>query len=185
VAVGEAGPGSDRLFVAVWPPAGAVEALAAIERPAWPDLRWTAPDQWHVTLRFLGRAVPAPDADAALAGVVHPPCLVTMGPAVRPLGRHLLVVEVTGLDSLAAAVGRATVDLVAQQGGRPWRGHLTIARARGRADLRRRGGQPLSASWRAEDFALVASQLHPQGARYRTLARYRLGNSGHERAPIG
>jgi 2'-5' RNA ligase len=43
-----------RLFVAVWPPAGVVETLQALERPDIPRLRWTTPEQWHVTLRFLG-----------------------------------------------------------------------------------------------------------------------------------
>ncbi len=183
--MGGRGPGPDRLFVAVWPPGAVVDTLAAIERPPWPDMRWTTPDQWHVTLLFLGQAVPAPEVDAALSGLVHPPCPVTLGPAVRPLGRHLLVVEVGGLDSLAAAVARSTGPLLGGDGGRPWKGHLTMARGRRGADVRRRGGQPLSASWLADEFALVASQLGPDGARYRTVARYPLANPGHDGAPIG
>jgi 2'-5' RNA ligase len=46
-----------RLFVAITPPAEALEemeALAAPLRAAWPRLRWTGPAEWHVTLAFLG-----------------------------------------------------------------------------------------------------------------------------------
>jgi 2'-5' RNA ligase len=171
--------------VAVWPPPDVVDALAAIERPPGPDLRWTTRDQWHVTLRFLGRATSAEAVGATLSGVTHGACLVTMGPQVRPLGRSLLVVDVAGLDSLAAAVAQATEPVMADDSPRPWHGHLTVARGRRRADVRRRGGQPVSASWWAHDFALVASRLEPSGARYRTVARYPLGNWGDDGPPIG
>lgn len=50
-----------RLFVALTPPAEVVEELrvstaalrAALPEPA-PVLRWTRPEQWHLTLVFLG-----------------------------------------------------------------------------------------------------------------------------------
>src|SRR5579875_999805 len=46
-----------RLFVAIAPPASAldeVEARLAGLRPAWPQLRWTSRAAWHITLAFLG-----------------------------------------------------------------------------------------------------------------------------------
>jgi len=46
-----------RLFVAVSPSEPAVEDLDAFltpRREAGPELRWTLPDQWHLTLAFLG-----------------------------------------------------------------------------------------------------------------------------------
>ena len=43
-----------RLFIAVWPPPDVVEQVAALPRPPVAGLRWTEPEQWHVTLRFLG-----------------------------------------------------------------------------------------------------------------------------------
>ncbi len=45
-----------RMFVALTPPEEAVEDLDAflqVRRDAARDLRWTAPEQWHVTLAFL------------------------------------------------------------------------------------------------------------------------------------
>jgi 2'-5' RNA ligase len=46
-----------RAFVALIPPAQALAELAdAVDplRAAQPDLRWTPPEQWHLTLAFLG-----------------------------------------------------------------------------------------------------------------------------------
>ena len=46
-----------RLFVAVVPPEGVLDDLAAHVEPrrdAGAELRWTDPHQWHVTLAFLG-----------------------------------------------------------------------------------------------------------------------------------
>lgn len=45
-----------RMFVALQPPDHVVEDLAEFLEPrrqADPDLRWSAPDQWHLTLAFL------------------------------------------------------------------------------------------------------------------------------------
>ncbi|MBW3548710.1 MAG: hypothetical protein KY452_11325, partial [Actinobacteria bacterium] len=52
-----------RLFVAVRPPPEVVATLATLDRPERPGLRWTPPEQWHVTLRFFG-PVDAEQAEA-------------------------------------------------------------------------------------------------------------------------
>ena len=38
----------------MWPPPEVVARLAALARPTVEGVRWTTPEQWHVTLRFLG-----------------------------------------------------------------------------------------------------------------------------------
>src|SRR5579871_565928 len=46
-----------RLFVALALPTEAateLDEVVAPLRPAWPDLRWTGRDAWHLTLAFLG-----------------------------------------------------------------------------------------------------------------------------------
>ena len=46
-----------RMFVALLPPDPVVEDLAEFLAPrqeAGDGLRWTVPDQWHVTLAFFG-----------------------------------------------------------------------------------------------------------------------------------
>jgi 2'-5' RNA ligase len=34
--------------------AGELDSAVAPLRPAWPELRWTGRDAWHLTLAFLG-----------------------------------------------------------------------------------------------------------------------------------
>jgi 2'-5' RNA ligase len=157
-----------RLFVALWPPPEVVEALASLERPAEPSVRWTTPDQWHVTLRFLGDDSLERVA-ALLAGVSHPAVDVSVGPASSLLGRGILMVPVAGADSLAAALPLPM--------DRPFTGHLTLARARGRQGRVPSSlvGAPFSASWRATSFSLVRSQTEPTGAVYDDVATFPLG----------
>ncbi len=59
-------------------------------------------------------------------------------------------------------------------------GHVTLARSRGNAaqhalDRWAEMPAPPSLAWRAEAMALFCSRLSPEGARYRMLEEYRLG----------
>ena len=160
-----------RLFVAVWPPPDVVGLLAALPRYPLAGARWTTEKQWHVTLRFLG-GCDERVAVAALDRVDAPLCTAVLGPGPRRLGRDVLVVPVTGLDPLAAAVA-AAMDGVGDTGRFPYRGHLTLARAG-------KGSLPgleagVAASWEVDRVALVESQLHPAGARYTTVHERLLG----------
>jgi RNA 2',3'-cyclic 3'-phosphodiesterase len=169
-----------RLFVAVWPSHEAMAALAALPRPQLPAVRWTTPDQWHVTLAFLGEVgageVPAVVAglDAASARAAAPP-EVTLGPATTRVGRSLLWAPVDGLDGLAAAA-RGALDaagawLGGRESGRPFHGHVTLARARGRCAVPAAlAGTPVAARWSMESLCLVRSTLDRDGARYETIA---------------
>ena len=152
-----------RLFVGVWPPPEVGDALRAMPRPDEPAVRWSTPDQWHVTLRFLG-AVPdeaVADVRAALREVSWSAASVSMGPATVRLGSSILMLPVTGLDPLAHA-------LPFPFGPEGFTGHLTVARARGRRGKVPRSleGLPCSAAWTATSFALVRSQTRPSGAVY-------------------
>jgi 2'-5' RNA ligase len=143
--------------VASLPPVAVIEALAAATgraRRAAPELRWSEPDRWHVTLAFLG-AVPddrRAELDARLARVArrHGPIPVeTVGgghfgnrvlwtqvrqaaPAGLP-GPAGLPVAVAGRDraltALAAGVRRAAERAAATAADpRALRAHLTLAR---------------------------------------------------------
>jgi len=164
-----------RLFVAVWPPAEVLERVAALERPAVEGLRWTAPDQWHVTLRFLGETDVAPVVDALRAVAVEP-FGVRLGPAVGRFDHRVLHVPVSGVDDLARAVVSTTAGLGRPPDQRPFHGHLTLARVgkHARVDLRRLAGAPLEATWEVSSFCLVESRLSPAGARYTVLERFDL-----------
>lgn len=175
-----------RLFVALTPPGEVLEALEIAAqglRELAPDLRWTRPEQWHVTLVFLGEVGDdsvdelARQLNRTAAG--HPPLALALGGGGR-FGHRVLWTGVQGdrdglrrlADSAAAAARRSRLPVE----HRPYRPHLTLARADAGADLR-----PLVerlAAWRGVPW--VATQLH--------LVRSRLsaapgGSALHE--PIG
>jgi RNA 2',3'-cyclic 3'-phosphodiesterase len=162
-----------RLFVAAWPPPAVMRLLDTLARPEMARLRWTEPETWHVTLRFLGSTEREP-VEEALRDASLPIAEARLGPASRRLGRGALVVPVTGLDELAGAVVTATAELGRPPEARGFHGHLTLARARDRvpAELI---NVPLSARWTVDEVALVASTLHPHGARYEVVARFPAG----------
>jgi 2'-5' RNA ligase len=161
-----------RLFVAVTPPPDALDELrsaTAEMRAAHPQLRWTRPDQWHLTLAFLGEVGDEARADLTrgLAGTAarHPPMRLALHGAGR-FGDRVLWTRVAGdleaLRGLAASVraasGRAGIDVE----DRPYRPHLTLARGREGADLR-----PVvevlagftGRSWTAGELQLVRSHF--------------------------
>lgn len=163
-----------RLFVAAWPPAEVVEELEDIERPPRDGVRWTTPDQWHVTLRFLGEVSP-PVAMAALEELTASEATADVGPALGRFGRGYLALPVRGLHDLAAAVVSATSTVGDPPDNRSFRGHLTLARLRPRANVGGLAGVPFSARFRVTEVALVHSELHPDGSRYHPLDRVALG----------
>jgi 2'-5' RNA ligase len=164
-----------RLFLAVWPPSPVLSALGTLDRRPHPDLRWTTPEQWHCTIRFFGRCAPeevlAAWAPMAAAG----PAEAVLGPATAAFGRRVLHVPVTGLDALAASAATATGRVGEPPDPRPFQGHITLARARGRAaDLGALVGVPVTGRWPVEAVELVASRLGAGGSRYEVLARLQL-----------
>lgn len=179
-----------RLFIAVVPPAAALdelEAAAAPMRPGWPQLRWTSHDAWHVTLAFLG------DVDAAAAARLPPRLeraagrhrklsLWFAGAGAFPGGARARVLW-TGLygDRRALARLAASIAAGARRAGapppdesRPFRPHLTLARCRAPTDVR-----PLLTAltgytgtpWAAERIHLIRSQPGSL-PRYETLASW-------------
>jgi len=170
--------------VAVPLPPEVAARVEAVPRPRAEGVRWTTAAQWHLTLRFLGEVGDAAAVASALeavpdrlraAGVTS--VRATLGPAAAWFpGRHVLQVPVAGLDDLAAAVAGATAAWDGPERAPAYRGHLTLARVRGRrpgpASL---AGAPLEAAWDVDECALMASTPGPGGSRYETVARVPLG----------
>jgi len=165
-----------RLFVALWPPAGALAELRALPREEHPGVRWVPPERWHVTLRFLGDADPD-RARELLAGAPLPAASAEVGHVLERLGRDVLAVPVRGLERLAAAVAAATAGIGVPPERRRFHGHVTVARIRGGAHglpppARPGTGAASTTAFPVTEVALVASEHDEQGLRYRTLATF-------------
>lgn len=178
-----------RLFVALIPPGEVLAELAARVAPLHercPELRWTRPEQWHLTLAFLGEVADRPRDDVterlARAAGRHPPQRLSFAGGGR-FGDRVLWTGVRGdrdalrrlADSTRAAARRARLPVE----DRPYRPHLTLARSRG-VDLRPLVGELAEFEglpWTASDLHLVRSHLGagPGGtARYETVASWPL-----------
>ncbi len=158
--------------MALSPPADIVEELQARVAPLrelQPDLRWSRPAQWHLTLAFLGEVGDESRDELTRrlgrAAGRYPPLALSFGGGGR-FGHRVLWTRVHGerdrlrrlADSVRAAARRS--GLATEQ--RPYRPHLTLARATTAADLR-----PLvdalapyeGSPWTADALHLVHSRL--------------------------
>jgi len=161
-----------RLFVAVTPPLRAVDELrsaTAALRSTRAELRWASPDKWHLTLALLGEVGDPARADLSTrlgrTAARHPPMRLALHGAGR-FGDRVLWTRVGGdvaaLRGLAASVRAAARRAGVEVEERPFRPHLTLARARGGTDLR-----PVvdgltgftGRTWTATELHLVRSHL--------------------------
>lgn len=172
------GPGQ-RMFVAITPPADVIDSLTHFLQPRWEaesGLRWTQPEQWHLTLAFLptvtersldrlivqlgraGRRRSPMELQLASAGV-FPDVYEARVLFVEPVLAEEVTVELhrlmTGVRHAAAHSGAAP------QGGR-FHPHLTVARSGGPFEATRwlrilKSWR--SAEWVCRDFTLFSSQL--------------------------
>ena len=172
------------MFVAVWPPPGLSDSLGALARPRLDGLRWTPPDQLHVTVFFLGEV--AEPRVAPLAAALREwaqgaePATAIAGPSTRRLGRGVLCAPVSGLDALALGARAATAAFAGAPDDHPFTGHLTLARAGRRGRIPDEVvGTPVAAEWAVGEVRLVASTLGTSGARYEEVALARLGGECH------
>jgi RNA 2',3'-cyclic 3'-phosphodiesterase len=179
-------PGSIRSFVALSLPGPNLEALerhlAECAREA-PGYRWVEPDSLHLTLRFLGNLEPEAleRVRGELAVVRGEPFRLaldgrgTFGPRTAPRVVWIGVSE--GLDpcaELAARVESACARAGLEPDPRPFRAHVTLARARHEGDrLPPLPDPPALAPWTVDDCALYESRLRQQ-PRYVVLERYAL-----------
>lgn len=174
---------TERLFFALWPD----EPLRATLAGRFPDLvrglsgKPQRPDQWHVTLEFLGE-VPA-DRHAALhraAGRVQADPVVVSFDGLdhwRKPQVYCLAASQTPAP-LVELVRRLRVAL-AEEGftpeAREFRPHVTLAR---KVPEARRGRLEPPLAWPADRFALVRSVTDPAGSRYEPLHWWNLSGRG-------
>lgn len=177
-----------RLFTAITLPEDVRRQLAAqLERalalPA--GVRLAPPQQWHLTLRFIGEVETAQCAaiQRALANVRAAPFALRLAGGGSFGGTVLwcgVQGEVDALRALHTAVSAALEDAGIAPEKRRFAAHLTLARAR--RPLPREALATWLAAQRAwsgtpfdvRDFTLYRSELHPVGARHSVLRRYAL-----------
>lgn len=179
-----------RLFVAVTVPPTPRAVLAdgvAPLRQRYRAVRWTPPGNWHLTLAFLGETSTGERlrAQVALASAarVAQPCAIAIDGRLGRFGDRVLWAVVATPDGrlpvLALAVSAALRGTGLAIDDRPFRAHLTLARARrGRPVPRppvRLDSPSLPVAWTASTVALVASQRGQGGSTYRTVASWPLG----------
>ena len=184
-----------RMFVALPLPEAVKEDLARFLEPrqeAGPDLRWTVPEQWHVTLAFLPKVADrhTDELFERLERAVsrrNPLVLRVAGAGAFPhVGKAKILWagfehEGEELTRLAGGVRNAAAKSGIEVDGGRFRAHLTLARLGRPADVTRWVGalEPYAGpSWQARKVALIASHLGqgPNGrARHEVRETFELG----------
>ncbi len=178
-----------RAFVAVRPPdAVLIEvagAVARVREVAGPGARWTTPEQWHLTLQFLGDHVDLDAVAGALTGLSVSRGDVRLGgggtfPSERR-GKVLWLGVVEGaeyLTQVAGVVGALLAPLGHEPETRPFHAHLTLARFPRPTDVRDAvhafGAGPVGERFRASEVVLYESRTRADGATYRAHATFPL-----------
>ncbi len=184
-----------RLFVALEIPETVREKLAALQqqmRAEKLDLRWVRPENFHVTLKFIGEAAGAEleDIKAELRGVrPEGPVRATfrgLGYSwdARRRGVFWVTMEVTEtMKMLAAQINRRLERLGMPAEERDFLPHLTLARFKRpnalpaiRAAVEEHQGREFG-SLLAEEFHLIESKLGPGGSKYFTVASFRFAQA--------
>jgi 2'-5' RNA ligase len=164
-----------RLFVAIGLPpeaASELDEVVAPLRPAWPELRWTGRDAWHLTLAFLSEVDEAVITRLAVrlerAARRHPSLSLSLSGAGAFPGAGRARVLWTGIQGDRHGLGQlaASAGAGARRAG-GYQPHLTLARCRAPADVHSLVGALGSFAgtpWVATEIHLIHSRLgaHPR-----------------------
>ena len=188
-----------RLFIAIPIPEPVRDEIIYVQREMQPlaargAVRWTRPDQFHLTLRFLG--------DVPVAGLemlkesVNAVCMSAQPLQLRAAGigffpsPHSPRVAWVGIDDQAGRlvdlqkrIEIAVRPFTAEPGEKNFSGHVTLGRLK---NLKPSDARKLAAhaqtvkdrtfgEWTADEIEIIRSELSPVGARHTTLAAFRLG----------
>jgi RNA 2',3'-cyclic 3'-phosphodiesterase len=181
-----------RLFVAIGLEGEAAAALEQVRQRlavAGEDLRWSRPEDRHVTLQFLGEVAPervscVTEALAVVRSANVPVRIAGLGFFLRAGAFWAGVDRVAELLALQQRIIAATrcCGFVAEP--REYQPHVTLARTRGRhgaralkalQDVVERGRIRLAAEFLAREYVLYESFPGPEGPRYEVRRRFSLG----------
>lgn len=161
--------------------------------------KWTNPDGWHITLKFIGWTKREREIREALKKIYAAPFEITFRDVgfFAPKQPRIFFAGIEAplaLAELAETIDQALVDCGVEAEKRPYSPHLTFARtgsgrphgARSDRDaptmkslqqLVERTPElqhPEFGTMTANEFVLYLSELSPQGAKYTKLAKYPL-----------
>ncbi len=178
-----------RLFIGVWlseKMKDEVERYIRIAREQSQAFKWSAPEQLHFTLKFLGET---PEKEINRLNDPLQSVVAGFTPFELRLGkpgrfpergnpRVLWIGTITGekeLQKLAETVEAACVESGFPAADRPFKPHLTIGRAK---EGQSGSGVPdPKVAWQSvtlvEGFSLIESKLQPGGAVYRRVRDFR------------
>lgn len=156
-------------------------------RPGNHGFKWTPPQQLHFTLKFLGVVTPADKA--ALTVKLREVAAQTAGfglslgaPGFFPHVKNPRILWLglahgeAAICSLAAAVETACLEKGFSGADKPFRPHITIARASpdGSAPIVLPVDTGFKKIMTVDCFSLIESKLTPEGPLYRTVAEFPL-----------
>lgn len=181
-----------RCFLALDPDAATLDALAALQarlrggQRAQPGVRWTAPAQQHLTVRFFGatRAAQAESLGAALPALaIAAPTLAGCGLGLWPDARRprVLVLQLAMPPALRSLAERAEALARAHEFSaerRAFRAHVTLARLTPEAAWPAPNPEAALPACRFDALTLYASSPGANGSRYTVLHRVLLAAAG-------
>lgn len=156
--------GMQRLFIGVPASDEVRQGAAALARKLWrPDVKWVEPENFHVTLRFLGSVEDADVAgwlDKMKAAARRAPFEIAFGAVEsRKSVIWVNVEDPGGLAAMAAALGE-------EPGFRP---HLTLGRPKGKVRVE---GAALGLKQTVDRIVLFRSVTAPAGPVYTALESF-------------
>jgi 2'-5' RNA ligase len=189
------------LFVAISIPEPVRDEIIRVQQELQPLVsravaRWARSDQFHLTLRFLGdvSADGVEDLKKSVGAVcrnarARPLSLRAEGVGFFPNSRSPRVIWV-GINDRAGClvdlqkqIEAAVRPFTAEPGEKNFTGHVTLGRLKNPkpADIRDLAARvqslekPWFGEWPAHEIEIIRSELSPAGARYTSLAAFRLG----------
>jgi 2'-5' RNA ligase len=187
-----------RLFVAIALPGPVRDEIIRVQQELQPlvprdAIRWTRPDQFHLTLRFLGDVLA--DGVEALKQSVGAICRNARAPALRAEGigffpnrrsPRVIWVGVNDRDGrlveLQKRIETAVGPFSPEPGEKNFTGHVTLGRLKNPkpSDTRNLAVRAHSlqervfGDWAAGEIEIIRSELASTGARHTSLAAFRL-----------
>jgi 2'-5' RNA ligase len=188
-----------RLFIAIPIPEPVRDEIIRVQREMQPlaprgAVRWTRPDQFHLTLRFLGDVPVAgleklKESVNAVCRSAQPLQMRAEGVGFFPNPHSPRVVWVGIFDKagllidLQKRIETAVRPFAAEPGAENFAGHVTLGRLK---NLKPSDARKLAAhaqtvkdrtfgEWTAHEIEIIRSELSTVGARHTSLAAFRLG----------